>query len=68
MVCFICHKEGHKSYMCKSEEAKKKWGEAKDKKKDTSHTNPINRSTLVDNEAGTHKVTKGGKWGEAKAT
>jgi len=52
VVYFICHEEGHKSYMCKNrklsegEEKKKKWGEAMRRRKVTSKANPIKRPTL----------------------
>ena len=71
VVCYFCHKEGHKSYMCKSkriEDKKKKRGEAKDKGEVTSNANSSNRPTLGNDQAMTHKIIKGGKWGKAKAT
>ena len=67
VVCFICHKEGHKSYMCKSKEAKKKWEEAKKRREATSNANSSMEPTLGNDQAMSHNVTKGGKWGKAKA-
>ena len=71
VVWFIGHKEGHKFYMRKSkkiEGEKKKGGEAKDKRRVTSNANPIMKPTLENDQVRTHKITKGGKWGKAKAT
>ena len=71
MVCFSYHKEGHKSYMCRRkiiEDEKKRRGEAKNKVEATSNANSSNRPTLENDQAMTYKVTKGGKWGKAKAT
>ena len=71
VVCFFCHKEGHKSYMCnrkRIEDEKKRSGEAKNKGEVTSNANPSMKPTLENNQAMTNKVTKGGKWGKAKAT
>ena len=71
VVCYFCHKEGHKSYMCKSkriEDERKRREKAKNKGEATSNANSSMEPTLDNDQAMTHKVTKGGKWGKAKAT
>ena len=57
--------------MCKSkriEDEKKRRGEAKNKGEVTSNANPSIKPTLENNQAMTHKGTREGKWGKAKAT
>ena len=56
MVCYVCHKEGRKSYECKGEE----WGGAKKKEKNKKETSKLSSTytNKVDKKASTPYLLK----------